>query len=256
MKKTQLSDIVPDDVTASLIIPLYGFWKDANGEQLTMDILKFSLYRVVTSHVKQYVIFVGEMDRLPEDIKRVVSSKAAGGNVGFVDVPKGTPYAMYVKRGIDFALGNTKSRYILVYNPWIVIRHGSMDSICERLNKEDVTILSSYDLQGTIDPKDFDSWTAPLGYSEIRDMNPNLWGIIRPMAEMIEIDPNFKTHYFFGRDLWQQSFIRGYEVITSQLIPSYSLQVDWSLIEDIDQFEDDRKYFVKKWNYDPSIKYK
>ncbi len=256
MKKDINNLVVPEETKVAVIVPLYGYWKDANGDQLTADILKFSLHRIITSSLKQYIIFVGEKERLSDDVASILGSKAVGGNVGFVDVPKGTPYALYIKNGIDFVLRNTNAHFIIGYNPWIMVRHGSLELLCDRLNKQDVSIVSSFELKGLIDPKDFDTWSAPMGYREERDMNPNFWGMIRSTAEMIPLDANFKTHYFFGRDLWQQSYSKGFDIITSQYIPSYSFDVDWTLIEDVDQFEEDKKCFVSKWKFDPSIKYK
>ncbi len=78
----------------------------------------------------------------------------------------------------------------------------------------------------------------------------------RSFVETISIDHNYKTHFFLARDMWQEMFSRGHESVVSQFLPIHSFNVDWTLLEDIVDFNQDRAYFTSKWKFDPGIEFK
>ena len=77
----------------------------------------------------------------------------------------------------------------------------------------------------------------------------------RPYAEMITMDSRYLTHYFIGVDFWQNMFAKGFEVISSQFIPTYSFGVDWTMLESREEFESDKRHFIEKWRFAPNVNY-
>ena len=239
---------------AAVIIPLYGFWSDSPTEQMTPEVLQLAMSRLKTSKHQLYLIFVSEWLRTPPKIQAIVNGYMQAGNATHVEAKPFTTYSEYVFSGFQYALENTDARFLLNYNPWIMIKEDGLDQMIERINRGDVGIVSGYEMRSKIEAKDFDEYKFNLPKEE-RDLNLNFIGMTRQFSEIMTFDETYQTHYFLSRDWWQTMYSRGFEVIASQFIPIFSFDVDWTLIEDIDWYEADKKHFIEKWKFDPSITY-
>lgn len=252
---------MPPETKVALVIPLYGFWSDLQTQELTAKVLQASLFRAKTEKHKLYYVFVAEAARVDDGVKNLLAGKGLGGNMLAVGVDKLSSYSEYLTEGIDAALTDTDATFIAVLNPWTIVREGAIDALVERLNKKDVAIVSGYDLRTHVDTAkapsgvpasqlDTFQFNPPI---EVRDFCSNFWGMTRQNAERVTIDVDYITQYFVARDTWQSSRHRGMEVISSQMLPIYSLQVDWKNIEQSTDYSTDMQLFMKKWTFDPQI---
>jgi hypothetical protein len=239
---------------AAVIIPLYGFWSDAPTEQMTAEVLQVALSRLKSKNHFLHLLFVSEWQRTPREIQNIINGYGQGGNAIHVEAKPFASYSEYIFEGLQYALESTDARFIMFYNPWIMIREDGVDQMLERTNRSDVGIVSGYELRSIIEAKDFDTHKIDLP-KEDRDLNINFLCMTRQFSEIMTFDGEYKTHYFLSRDWWQSMYSRGFEVITSQFIPIYSFEVDWTLIEDIEWYEQDKKHFIEKWKFDPAINY-
>jgi hypothetical protein len=257
IKRTEQSvdSFLASQSKVAIIIPLYGYWKDAPTEQLTPEVLQVALTRLNTKKHHAYYIFVGEPERMPKEIWDMVLGKYMGGNAIPVSPPGFSTYAEYVMTGIDTALNETDARFLVLYNPWILIKEDTIDQLLERVNRGDVGIVSGYETKNLIEPAIFDGYKFDLPKEE-RNLNLDLMGLTRQFAEIMTIDRNYKTHYFLARDFWQEMYAKGFEVISSQFIPIYGFDLDWSLIEEVGDFEADKQYFFNKWHFTPEVQFK
>lgn len=238
----------------AVVIPLYGFWKDSPDSQLVADVLQVALSRLRSSVHHMYFLFVGEAERLPKEVISVIAGHTAAGNTRGVFVPSFCSYGEYMKEGLAAALEDTDAPFVLFFNPWIVLKQDSVDQLIERVNRRDVAIASAYNVNHLVDAGQFDEYKIDLPTEE-RDLNLNFFGLTRQMAELINMDENLQSHYFIARDLWQNMFNRGFEVISSQFIPVYHFEPEWSALETVEQYEEDKQYFIKKWGFEPEIPY-
>lgn len=238
----------------AVIVPLYGFWSDAPTEQMTAEVLQVALSRLKSTNHHLYLLFVCEWQRTPPEIQNIIAGYQKGGNAMYVESRPFTTYSEYVYEGLQSGLETTDARFLMVFNPWIMIREDGIDQMIERTNRGDVGIVSGYETKTLIEAKDFDIHKFNLP-KEDRDLHLNFLCMTRQFAEIISFDEEYKTHYFLARDWWQSMYSKGFEVISSQFIPVYSFDVDWSLIEDIDWYEQDKKHFIEKWKFDPGINY-
>jgi hypothetical protein len=76
--------------------------------------------------------------------------------------------------------------------------------------------------------------------------------MIRAMAEMIQFS-DIKTSGYFTKDLLQGMYRKGYESITSQVVPIYSFDINITNYENEDDYVNDRIAFIKKWGFDPDL---
>lgn len=244
-----------DDSKVAVVIPLYGFWKDTPTEQLTPDVLQVSMSRLLTRKHKAYFIFVGEPERIDEKTWNHVIKHIQAGNTLGCEVEAFANYSKYVTAGINKAMTETDAEYIVMFNPWNILHEDSLDVLLERINRRDVGIASAYDVRGEVEPEFFDDYKISLPKEE-RDFNFNFWGFTRAVASEVRFDEGYKTHYFLPRDFWNEIGRKSNEVIVSQFIPIYSLDLDWTLLEDLADYEADKAYFTKKWGFAPEVKYK
>lgn len=238
----------------AVIVPLFGYWKDAVSDQLNAETLKVSLDRCYSSVHQLYIIFVSEAPRLPTDVAQILVTKAAAGNTKGVLMDPGSTYTDYVRKGLEVALSDTDAQFIINLNPWMINQHNGLDILVDRINRDDVKIVSGFNLQGVIDDATFDAHTFNVPKEE-RDLALDLVGMKRQTAEMLNIDKNFKTHAFLARDMAQVMYKEGFESITTQRVPIFTFNVDWRDLETEAEFEADRQYFISKWKYDPGIQY-
>lgn len=254
---------IPSETKIAVVLPMYGFWSDVEVQELTAQVLQTSLFRLKTEQNKLYFIFVAENSRTTQDIRNIVIGKKQGGNVLAIDIEPFSTYGQYLEEGLDIAKTETDAKFIVVVNPWTIVRNNSIDALIERINKSDVSVVSGFDLRtfqdtgrglNGVPASDLDTFgfNPPI---ELRDFECNFWGLTKQMAEILTIDPEYKTHYFLARDVWQTSFQRGLEVISSQFFPVYTLPVDWTTLETREDFEHDKKRFMEKWKFDPNINY-
>lgn len=238
----------------AVIVPLYGYHKDSEVEQLSSQSLQVALARLKSSKHHLYFIFVAEPERLVPGLQDIILGKTMGGNTMGVSVTPFSSYAEYVSAGVDRALTETDAQFVMVYNPWIMIKETGVDDLIDRANKGDIGIVSGFEVNRSVNPADFDSFAFNLP-KEHRDLNMNFLAMSRPIAEMIEWDENYKTHFYVSLDIAQRIHNKGFEVITSQFIPIFSFDVDWKLIENPEDYEADKTYFIKNWKFDPGIEY-
>src|SRR3990167_4702439 len=128
---------IPPDVTVGIVIPLYGYWEDSENQQLNNETLAYCLKNVKSHYIKAYFAFVGERTRLSKSVKNVIISKSMGGGVSALDVEQHSTYAEYVKEGISYFLEETDASFVIVVNPWIMLKEYTIDQMIERLNKMD-----------------------------------------------------------------------------------------------------------------------
>jgi hypothetical protein len=251
---------IPDDETVAIICPLYGYWSDLKIQQLNLETLKKSLENVVSQHHKSYLIIVAEADRTSKELQNWFATKNAAGNVLGVSVEKPATYGDYLKEGLDAALEETSSKFILVINPWIAVRETyTVDGMLERVNKMDANIVSAFDMRtyahnGLLGVPDSEflsfQFNPPM---EIRDWNIDLWCATRQTIERLNIDSEYKTHYFIARDLWQTTQQSAIESMSSQNFPIYSFLITWTILESSEDYEHDKQHFIQKWHFDPMI---
>ena len=234
----------------AVIVPLFGYDSGNKSSQLGKETLKATLDRIQTSVHQLYIIFVGDDARIPAPIANIIVGKAQAGNAKGVAVEGEKNYVNFVKTGIKFALEESDARFILVVNPWVVLQQNDIDVMVERINKGDsAKLISGYDLRGVVEPEVFDDYTNNVP-KETRDITFNFFGMERFLLEMVELDGRFKTHTYVERDLWQQIFSKGFDVIVSERIPIYSFDLDWSELEPKELLEADRSLFIDKWHFD------
>lgn len=246
---------IPDESKVAVIIPLYGFWKDVEIDQLTAQVLQIALSRITSQKHQLYLLFVGEPERFSKDVDNIITGRQAAGNVTGVFVKEGTSYSTYLYEGLDHARESTDATFFIVFNPWIMIKEDGIDQLLERVNRSDVGMVSGYETNALIAAENFDEYNFGNTPKEERDLNINLMGMTRQFSEMLALDDKYKTHSFLARDFAQSMYQKGFEVITSQFVPIFSFDIDWTLLEEEADFESDKAHFLNKWRYDPSINY-
>lgn len=239
----------------AVVVPLFGYWKDAPSDQLNQLTLKLTLDRMYSSVHHVYYVFVSEAPRLPADVASVLVAKNAGGNAqGVLITKKGATYADYLREGIRAALESTDAAFVVGVNPWVLAQHNGLDILVDRVNVDDAKIVSGFDVRGVIRSEAFDTQSFQLPKEE-RDMSFDFFGMRRSTAELILIDDSYKTHGFLARDFWQSMYKEGFECITTQRVPIFPFDVDWAELESSADFEADRQHFISKWRFDPGIQY-
>ena len=108
---------IPKEETVAILVPLYGYWKDAKIKQFTLNSLTYALNNLHTNKLKSYIIFIGESDRIPSNIQHFFIANYSAGNVKGAHVDRDSSYAQYLEEGIDTALNETDAKFIVVVNP-------------------------------------------------------------------------------------------------------------------------------------------
>ena len=245
---------VPPDQTVAIIIPLYGYWKDVTAPELNLDVLKYVLSRIKSYHNKTYFLFPCETQRLSPEIKNYLLGLQLGGNALGVDVEQYSTYSDYINEGILFALEETDSQVLLIINPWIAVKPGSIDKMIQTLNRPDVAICSGFDLRKdgvTDDEADTYVYNPP---QDLVGLDLNFVGMKRQVAEMIKIDTTYKTPSFLSRDFFEEAARAHIPALLTQHLLFYSFEVSWSELEDPGDFDYDHSRFLEKWRFEPEIK--
>ena len=247
--------VVTTKTKIAVVVPLFGYWRDAKTAQLDIETIKIALDRVYSSVHQLIIVFVSEAPRLSTEVSNYLVGLAKAGNVfGVLVNQKNATYNDYFRRGIEYVLNDTDAQFIINLNPWIITQHHAIDIMIDRVNVDDAKMICGFDLKGIIDPALFPTYrqNAPV---EERDINLDFFGCRRSTAEMIAVDPNYKTHYFMARDMWQSLYQKGFEAITTQRVPVFSFDVDWKELESLEDFESDKLVFNAKWRFLPDITY-
>jgi hypothetical protein len=249
--------------TVAIVIPLYGFWADIPDNPVNGQVLSLVLNRLYSnSNMHQlYFIFVAHPQSLPNDpkdpksVSNILMRHAKMGNTKNIPVGRDATYAEYVREGMEYAINETQAQFIVVFNPWTLIQHGGLDVLIDRCNRaDDAKIVSGFDLRSVIEGEQFDSYKNNTP-SEDWDLTFNFVAMPRYAAEGITLDPEYQTHAFLERDVWQQAAGMNYAVIASQRIPIFPFDFPWSDYETRESFEADRAHFAAKWRFDPGINY-
>lgn len=247
--------------TVAVIVPLYGFWGDIPDNSVNGDVLSLALNRLYSNIHHLYIIFVAHPDSLPHDprdpssVTNILLGRAKMGNTKNIPVSRDASYVDYLIEGMDAALNETNAQFIMVFNPWVMIQEGAVDVLIDRANRsDDAKVVSGYDLRSVIEPENFDHYNTTMPNEEW-DLSFNFLAMPRYVAEMVELDPNYNTHAFLERDVWQQVAVKSFAVIASQRVPIFPFDFPWNNYEQKEQFDADKQYFGKKWSFDPGINY-
>lgn len=248
--------------SVAVVVPLYGYWGDVPDNPVNGDVLKLVLNRAYSNQHHLYFIFVAHPQSLPNNPKdpssvtNILAGKAKMGNTKMIPIGREATYAEYVIEGVECAVHETNAQFIVVLNPWVMLQDGAIDAIVDRTNRaDDAKVVSGFDVRSLIEPENFDQWRnyAP---SEEWDFTFNFCAMPRFVAETLKMDPNYKTHAFLERDVWQQVAQMAFVVIASQRVPIFPFDFPWNEYESKATFEEDRAYFISKWRFDPGINYK
>jgi len=235
----------------AIIIPLFGYQKTLKNKELDEETLKITLDRAYSQAHNVYYIFVGDQKSVSQEVRNIIVGKFQAGNTIGVHVPGAATYTEYIKKGVESALNETEAEYITIINPWIVMQHGAIDTLVDRVNYgDDACIVCGYDLRKEIDPESFETY-KPLAPKEEHSLSFDTLGMKRYTAETTKIDENYITRRFLERDMWQSLFRGGAVSICSQRIPIFSFDVDFSKLETKEEIELDRTYFISKWGFNP-----
>lgn len=247
--------------SVAVIVPLYGFWNDIPNNPVNGSVLAYTLPRLYSNLHHLYVIFVADPKSLPADPKdpnsvaNILMGWSKRGNVGTVPVDRNASYTDYIAEGMDYALTETQAQFVVVFNPWVMIQDGAIDVLIDRANRsDDAKVVSGYDLRSVIEPETLDQYKQTMPKEEW-DLKFNFLCMPRYIAEMIAIDPNYRTHAFLERDMWQQVAIKSFVVIASERVPVYAFDFPWKDYETREQFQADEQYFTSKWQFNPGIIY-
>lgn len=239
----------------AVIVPLFGYWEDTKQKQLDGKVLSIVLDRLYSRNHSLMLYILGETDRTPKDVAQTLIAKGVAGNLQGVEMPEGSSYAEYIRKGLDVAINESKASYFIIINPWLLIQHGGVDVLIERTNVNDgAKIICGYDVKRDIKPEGFEQY-SPQVPKELRGLSFDFCCMTRQSAETFILDTNLKTHQFLERDAWQTAFSKGFEAVSSQRVPIFTFDVDWSDLESREDFADDEQYFITKWKYDPGIEY-
>jgi len=243
---------IPKDETATIIIPLYGFLKEQVVPDLTVEVLNVALFRLRSFFHKVSFVFVGEKGRVDDKVLNALVNRKIQRDTKGVEVEAHATYAMYLNEGIRYALENTTSKYFICANPWVMFGKDAIDVLLERINRVDVSVCSGFDLRkDNIPAADFDSHRYNPA-QEFIGFDINLFGFTRPVAEQLTIDVNYQTKEYLRFDISQYIHSKAQNVISSQAIPIYSLDIDWSTLEGEDETNADKARFQEKWGFIPS----
>jgi hypothetical protein len=248
--------------TVAIIIPLYGYWNDVPENPVNGEVLNAVLRRVYSNIHHLILVFVAHPQSVPHDPKdkdsvgNILLAKAAGGNVLNVSVGRDATYTEYITEGLDAAMNGTKASFFVVFNPWVLIQDGAIDVLIDRANFGDnAKIISGFDVREAISPEAFDIYKTSTPREQL-DLSLNFLGMPRFVAEMLQLDPEYKTHKWLERDMWQRMFSTGFDVITSQRLPIFPFDFPWNSYETKEQFDGDRAHFIKKWGFNVDLNYK
>lgn len=241
----------------AVIIPLFGYWDNVEDNPLDLQTLQLTVDRINSSVHQIYIFFVGESKRLPKKIQNYILVHAkAGGNCQGVNLEEGASYADYVREGLAAAQRYTDSSYFVVLNPWNIIQRIGIDVMVDRINYGDgAKIISGFNLRPEIkaddfNPAEFEKLQFNLPVEKYK-VDSNFMGMTRQFLEMTPIDPKIKTAYFLEVDMFQNMHAQGFTAIASQRIPMFVFEVNVELLEDPLDLEEDKKYFISKWGFNP-----
>lgn len=249
----------------SVVIPLYGYWNDIPDNPVNGEVLNAVLRRVYSQVHHLNLIFVANPETIQNDpkdkysIANILISKSQGGNVLNVSVKREASYVEYVEEGLYAALNETNAQFIIVINPWVMIQDGAIDVLVDRANFGDnAKIISGFDITSVLQEKgeqaSFDTYKETMP-TEQYDLSLNFLGMPRFVAEMLQLDTEYKTHQFLERDIWQRMFTKGFDVISSQRIPVFPFDFPWTSFETKEQFDSDKLHFIQKWGFEAGLKY-
>lgn len=234
----------------AIIIPLFGYWSDIKDNPLGYDTLKATMDRIYTSAHQAYIFFVADQPRTTSEALQALTAKSFAGQVEGVLAPKGATYGEYVREGLRVASTETDARFFVVVNPWLVLQHNAIDVMIDRLNRRDIAVVSGYDVKKDADWEKFNNRFSYRTPFESRELNVDFFGLERWALDMFNVHDGFGVHDIFAKDMWQSFYKKGYEVISSQTIPMYVFDLDWTEYETEDDYINDRIKFYKKWGFD------
>ena len=256
---------IPPSETVTIIVPLYGYFKEnvipeltseikydelVNGKKVERSIypLSISLSKIRSFFHKVYYIFVAEQGRVDLNTRNILLGKSMGGNSKGLDIEPYSTYSMYLDEGLKYALEKTDSKYLICINPWIMVTKSTIDQLLERINRIDIEVCSGYNAKKDVSAEDFeDCKFTPI--KEFNNLDINLFAFRRSLAERISIDIDYKTKEMFEKDLQQTFHSKNETVISSQIAPYFHFDVDWTPIEGEEEIAQDKARFLNKWKF-------
>jgi len=248
----------------AVIVPLYGYWNDIQDNPVNGEVLDTVLKRVYSHVHNLYIIFVANPQTIENDpsnpfsVLNVLTAKSQAGNTKNLPVPRNATYNEYIKEGMEFALQETNSQFIVILNPWVMIQEGGIDAIVDRSNRaDDAKIVSGYNVRPFITQDNFQAFDQfkTVVPKEDWDINFDFMAMPRYVAEMIPFEPGYSTHPFLQVDIFQAMRAKGFACITSQQMPIFPFDFPWTDYETKEMFEADRAFFVHKFGFDPGLTY-
>lgn len=241
----------------AVIVPLFGYWSDVHDGFLDEEVLRAAVNRITSSNHTHYAVIVAETERMSHPVYETLNGRYVGGNVRGVRVDVGSPYSTYVSEGIRIALEETDAQYLIVYNPWGVIQAHGIDTMVDRVNLNgNAPVICGYDMHAEIAPDEFDRHkaVAPREFASYKAkhlLSFNFLGMRRFIAEMVKVDPTFKTQPFAERDFFQQIAMKGFDAVTSERVPTFFFDVPWEQYVPHEWYDEDLVAFRRKWGFTP-----
>lgn len=247
--------------TVAVIVPLYGYWSDIQDNPLIKEqVLSVVMKRIYSNVHHLYIIFVANPESIPNEannpggVANIILTMSQSGNVKTIPVARDANYSEYIEAGMESALHETNARFVVVFNPWVMIQENAIDVLVDRANRADMAkLISGFDLRSVVEPEAFDDFKITVPKEEW-DFTLDFTGMPRFAAEMIQIDTKYKTHAFLEKDISQYMFKNNFGVITSQRVPIYPFEFPWKTYETKEDYDHDRNYFSKKWGFDCGVK--
>lgn len=245
----------------AVVVPLYGFWGDIPDNPVNGEVLKVALNRLYSNVHHLYIIFVAHPNSMPNDLKdpnsvaNILLGRSKMGNTKNIPVKRDASYTEYVNEGIMCAIEETDAQFIVVFNPWVMLQENALDILVDRCNRADeAKVVSGYDIRSLVEAENFNQYINHTPNEE-RDFSFNFVAMPRFLAEGLTFDPNYITHVFLQRDIWQQVAQKSFEAIASQRIPIFPFDFPWNDYEKKEDFDVDEQYFIKKWGFNPGLRY-
>jgi len=235
----------------AIIVPMFGYWNDLKDGFLDDEVLDASLERARSFVHNAYVILLAEPRRLPPSTAKVINSKYVAGNARGIEMPDGSSYGDYVRKGMEVAIKETDAQYFVFLNPWVVIQDHGVDTLIDRINIADnAPVICGYDMRDKLTPDDFLKFEATVP-EEVRMLTFNFFGVNRYIAEMVPLDPTLKTQAYLERDFFQSVAAKGYSAVSSERVPIFSFSFDWRQYVPREDYEHDSSHFLSKWRFVP-----
>ena len=262
MKQSQIDSFIARTGKSSVavVVPLYGYWNDIpNNPLIDEHVLSLVMNRIYSNVHNLFIIFVANPETIQNDPKdsscvaNVLLSKSVAGNTKHIPVPRTAPYTEYVAKGVEYALSETKSQFVVIVNPWVMIQEGGIDILVDRANRSDeAKAISGYNFRELVNPEGFDDYENPI-LRETWDISFDFFCMPRYAAEMVKWESTYMTHTFLEHDIAQSLRGMGFAAINYPQAGVFPFDFPWKQYETEDQILSDQETFSKKWGFSVAL---